>query len=512
MFFFLPVGHDRTPPGFPIATAVLLVVNLAVFLVSHPAERNAAERADAALAEALDLYLGYGDRVCVWDEVYDELSRPLQMTGLFTPCRWSSSPNTAANDAMSELAIEAERALASRPNRRWGFTPREPSLLTAFTSMFLHGDVLHIFGNLLFLFLAGPVIEAFWRPLRYVAFYVLAGLAATGAHYLSTPDDFLPLVGASGAIAGLLGAFLVAHPGARVRLLGVLWVVVRVFTKVFSVPAWVVLPGWAAMQVYYATSIPDAPVAYWAHVGGFAFGALAGLVARRLRWGEAGPTWADVERERKPKSRQGSQTVTAARAAPTLAARPLRPEGPVAMPPTRVATGPSARVPSGAAPRLGPAMRAAPSRTAGPPPTGSGHPWEAARVELGDDGLRCSLPAGAVALRWESLSVAVVRCAARPGQKRTPFLDLVGPPEGASYPPPVRITGRTAVNYAALPGGSERGVEAHLRALVRYAMQRRPGLHIDAATMHFLAGEPAADLSPEQLAAYEAGFGAGAAP
>jgi membrane associated rhomboid family serine protease len=167
------------------------------------------------------------------------------------------------------------------PDSTAGF-PDKSIWLSVLTSMFLHGSLLHIGGNLLFLWIFGNNIEDHLGPIRYVIFYVAGGIVATLTHVALDVTSTIPMVGASGAIAAVMGAYLVWFPDAPVRTLLAFFliVVVRVRAK------WV-LGVWFALQFFTS---PNSGVAWAAHVGGFVFGALVGLVvraspgARRLAW------------------------------------------------------------------------------------------------------------------------------------------------------------------------------------------------------------------------------------
>ena len=144
--------------------------------------------------------------------------------------------------------------------------------LAVFVSMFLHASWFHVLGNMLFLWVFGNNVEDRFGPLGFVLFYVLCGLIAFGAFYLSEPGSTAPLVGASGAIAGVMGAYLVFWPRARVlTLIGII---------VLPVPASVVLLLWFVLQ--FATDATSG-VAWVAHVGGFLAGAAIALLVRTLR-------------------------------------------------------------------------------------------------------------------------------------------------------------------------------------------------------------------------------------
>ena len=149
-----------------------------------------------------------------------------------------------------------------------------PFWATAFSSMFLHGSLLHLGGNMLFLWIFGNNIEDSMGRLTFVAFYVLGGLAALGLHVLTDPDSAVPVVGASGAIAGVLGAYARLYP--RARVVTVVFIII-IFTVV-TLPALLVLGLWFLLQLLPAFSEPSGAgggVAYFAHIGGFVFGLLA---------------------------------------------------------------------------------------------------------------------------------------------------------------------------------------------------------------------------------------------
>jgi membrane associated rhomboid family serine protease len=153
--------------------------------------------------------------------------------------------------------------------------------LTPVISMFLHGSWGHILGNALFFWVFGNNIEDSMGPGRFLTFYLLCGLVAAGAHIATQPSSPIPTVGASGAISGVLGAYLVLYPRARVNLLFFF----LIFIRVIPVPAWAALAWWFGWQVIAALPQlqPMRPeisggVAVWAHIGGF----VAGMVLVKL--------------------------------------------------------------------------------------------------------------------------------------------------------------------------------------------------------------------------------------
>jgi rhomboid family protein len=182
--------------------------------------------------------------------------------------------------------------------------PRDlvPPPLTVFTSMFLHGGLMHLGGNMLFLWIFGNNVEDAMGRLRFLGFYLGAGVLAAAAQSLATAVQAAPLsadqatallsvpmVGASGAIAGVLGAYLVLFPQARVQTL----VIIVILVRVIYLPAWIFIGLWFLLQVAGVIFGGMSGVAVFAHIGGFLAGLLlVGRVGRRAGWRRAAPRWA----------------------------------------------------------------------------------------------------------------------------------------------------------------------------------------------------------------------------
>ncbi len=170
----------------------------------------------------------------------------------------------------------------------WAFIPARISAgegyYTLVSSMFLHGGWMHLAGNMLFLFIFGDNIEDEMGHGPYLGFYLLSGVAAALAQYVVAPFSGVPTVGASGAIAGVMGGYLLLFPKAKVDIL----IIFIVFFRIFPIPAWVMLMLWFGMQFVGGLGAnPDAGgVAYWAHAGGF----IAGLVFAIPLWLRRGGT------------------------------------------------------------------------------------------------------------------------------------------------------------------------------------------------------------------------------
>ena len=158
----------------------------------------------------------------------------------------------------------------------WAMIPQEVAFgddrHTLISSMFLYGGWMHLGGNMLFLWLYGDNIEDLLGPLKYLGFYLASGLAAGLGHLLADPGSPVPTVGASGAIAGVMGAYLVLFPRARVDVLIFFVIIVRVIT----VPAFALLALWFGMQIFNGLAAQQGVggVAYWAHIVGFVAGVI----------------------------------------------------------------------------------------------------------------------------------------------------------------------------------------------------------------------------------------------
>ena len=187
-------------------------------------------------------------------------------------CSWGTIPGqlTGAVEAGEPLRL-GPRATCEVGGAAWG---------TVLTSMFLHGGWFHLILNMWFLWVFGNNVEDAMGHGGYLLFYLLAGVLASGAHVLSAPESAVPTVGASGAISGVMGAYILLYPKVRVDTLFIFFI----FIRVIPLPAWVMLGYWIGLQLL--TGIGggglSAGVAVWAHIGGFAAGlVLVWLFARK---------------------------------------------------------------------------------------------------------------------------------------------------------------------------------------------------------------------------------------
>lgn len=237
---FLPLGDDnRWRHRPPVVVGVLVAANLAVWI----AQLTLGEAATSGFAA-----------------VPYELSHHIDLT-------------RDAPTALQSVVVDGQRHEVPQ------FPGPVPIYLTLLTSMFMHGSWMHVLGNLLYLWIFGDQIEDLLGHGKFIAFYLLCGLAAGVAQVVMDPQSIIPCVGASGAIAGVLGAYLLKFPGTTVRVLVGIWLV--------PVPAMLVLGGWIALQVMEQMQSLAGPsaggVAYAAHIGGFVAGAALVFLFSGLR-------------------------------------------------------------------------------------------------------------------------------------------------------------------------------------------------------------------------------------
>jgi len=244
-----PIKDNIPLARFPLVTVALVAINVIAYLLE--------------IRHGGSFFGGPADSVAVH---YGAI--PYELTHLGKHCDLVSVQTL--DSVGKAVACQGQPGLSASPG------PQPPTWETIFTSMFLHGSFLHIFGNMLFLAIFGPTVEdAMSRP-RYLAFYLLSGLVALGAQVLVDPSSSSPTLGASGAIAGVLGGYLLLYP--RARVLSLIFIVF--FVTIVEIPAVFLLGFWFLEQLYFGLAGLASPlgggegVAYFAHIGGFAFGLL----------------------------------------------------------------------------------------------------------------------------------------------------------------------------------------------------------------------------------------------
>jgi len=185
---------------------------------------------------------------------------------------------------LDQLAQRLKNTLDDVPYRKYGYIPAKKNWIGLATYMFIHGGWLHLIGNLLLLYLTGPFIEDVWGRPIFTAFYIIAGLFSGFMFSLYYPNFAGPLIGASGAIAGLMGAFLIKYWKTKIKFFFFIFII----HGTFKAPAWLMLPIWLALEIFSANRIDSVNaegggVAHWAHIWGFILGLVVAAGMKRLK-------------------------------------------------------------------------------------------------------------------------------------------------------------------------------------------------------------------------------------
>jgi membrane associated rhomboid family serine protease len=273
----IPIGHeDATVRRVPWVTLGLVLACFAVHLTTRlgsDAERRLEDSYGAAVRYAVEHPYLEVDPALVSADALAEVGQANVVTG---------DPE-AEQARLDELTAVWRADLRHHPLWRGGLVPAHPRLAALLTHMFLHAGWLHLIGNMLFLYLAGPFLEDAWGGKLYAGFYLAAGVFAGGVYALLQRHLDAPLVGASGAVAGVLGAFLLLRGRTRIR-----FAVIFGFVGTFTAPAWIMLPLWFVGELLDAlagdvAAAGGSGVAYWAHVWGFVFGLAFAVAMQRRR-------------------------------------------------------------------------------------------------------------------------------------------------------------------------------------------------------------------------------------
>jgi membrane associated rhomboid family serine protease len=237
-----PLKDNIPTDKFPVVTVALIVINVLAYFLW--------QRGGITLGDPSSPH--YFDNLVRYSEFPYEVTHPGQQC-----------------IPVNEQTFECAKSYGAQYNL-------PPTYLTVFTAMFMHGGLLHLGGNMLFLWIFGNNVEDSMGPVKFVIFYLLAGLAATAGQLLVGPDAKVPNLGASGAIAGVLGGYILLFP--RARVVTVIFIVF--FFTIVELPALLILGFWFIQQLLFGyfdlnSGGVGGGVAYFAHIGGFAFGLLA---------------------------------------------------------------------------------------------------------------------------------------------------------------------------------------------------------------------------------------------
>jgi membrane associated rhomboid family serine protease len=291
----IPIGQeDSTVRRQPWVTYALLATNVLFFLITSATGPGTAWR-NAVMAKIDEMVTYFNQRpylelppelaaLCTDKECQAEIAEQRQAYARKSAAPLPDWAVAEQQRKLDEMGLELRTLRNQLPSRRFGYVPAQGKLDHALSSMFVHGGWLHLLGNMLFLWITGPFVEDVFGRALFAVLYFLSGFAALAAHVAKFPASSIPLIGASGAIAGVMGAFLVRYARRKIHMLYLpLFPLLRPrFT--FGVPAFVIGPLWFGEQFWYAHEAgEESGVAFWAHVGGFLFGAVFALAVRAAR-------------------------------------------------------------------------------------------------------------------------------------------------------------------------------------------------------------------------------------
>jgi membrane associated rhomboid family serine protease len=280
----IPLKDNLPTDRFPVITVALIAINVAIFIwqLGFPTDSELDSRTDLSAIDQSSLE---------WGAIPYRITHPGEAKdcALGAPGDLSSATGPVEPEVVCPGTSEYDEATRNGQGNP-GLEPipldQAPWWQTLFSSMFMHGGILHIVFNMLFLWVFGNNIEDSLGRVKFLLFYLLAGLVALYSQAALDPGSTVPTIGASGAVAGVLGAYALLHPKARVLTL----IFIIFFVTLVEIPAAILLAIWFVLQFIPAVgqvATPDVGgegIAYFAHVGGFIFGlAVAALMARRRR-------------------------------------------------------------------------------------------------------------------------------------------------------------------------------------------------------------------------------------
>ena len=286
----LPIGHDDLRGRrWPWVTVVIIALNTVIFVVTHQRMEAEGEQMAEAKIATLILAATHPDVTLTpsQQQFVDAFKRqnPDEFKNITKDPDFSVAEierpdallsEDAAQEQATALGQKLDQLEQTSIDEQYAFIPHKHTAVSFITSMFLHAGWLHLIGNMWFLWLAGSVLEDAWGRGLYSGFYLLSGIVASLIFGVTARNPYVGAIGASGAIAGVMGAFLIRFPKTKIKFF--LWAFLMRIR--FKAPAYAMLPLWLADQ-FAGAFFPSGPVAYWAHIGGFIFGACVALCLKK---------------------------------------------------------------------------------------------------------------------------------------------------------------------------------------------------------------------------------------
>jgi membrane associated rhomboid family serine protease len=290
----IPIGHESdTVRRLPWITFIIMASCIIVHIFISGAVNKKFKEVENTGRELIRYYFDHPylaldteTKKLLFGEQYSQIERSLDIYRYQVPNEFRPAQEEE-QEKLDELAQKLKIALNDTPYRKYGFIPAQKSLLALLTYMFIHGGLLHLLGNLLLLYLTGPFIEDVWGRPIYAAFYLIMGMSSGFMFAQHYPHFTGPLIGASGAIAGIMGAFLVRYWKTKITFFYFFFFFL--IRGTFKAPAWLMLPLWLVLEFFNAKIMDSISpeggggVAHWVHVWGFAFGAVVALGMKHFK-------------------------------------------------------------------------------------------------------------------------------------------------------------------------------------------------------------------------------------
>lgn len=272
MFFIIPIGSEEGVRRLPYVTIGLIIVNTIIYFITSMIFTGQINELESVHKELLEIEERFVYKII-------EIDPELLQSGDINEWRERFKegdiipPESEYYEQWQRLYAKFEELRSGLIFERFGFTPSRFDIFRMLTSMFVHANFFHLLFNMLFLWLVGCNIEDDWSWKIFLGLYFLSGFFACLMHFIVFTQSTVPLVGASGAIAGIMGAFMIRHYKTKIRFAYFLWFFFRPYFGIFSVYAGIALPFWFIQQILGASWSSESGTAYWAHIGGFLFGA-----------------------------------------------------------------------------------------------------------------------------------------------------------------------------------------------------------------------------------------------
>lgn len=282
MFFLIPIGSEEGVRRLPYLTIGLIALNAVIFIITSSVLRSQEQELFNIHMEMQEIEYRYFFDILEQDpHAMQDITLDEQHQLFFENeyIRWEGNDYETWHKLYEEYKGKFNNVIFNK----LGFTPKRFGFFKLFTHMFVHANMFHLIFNMLFLWLVGCNIEDTWSWKVFLGLYLLSGVVACLLHAAVYSGSLTPLVGASGAIAGIMGAFMIRHYKTKIRFAYFFWLIfVPPIFGSFAVYAGIALPIWFVMQIVSAQWSVETGTAYYAHIGGFIFGAAVGIGMKYL--------------------------------------------------------------------------------------------------------------------------------------------------------------------------------------------------------------------------------------